>query len=192
MNMEICRMERATRSGWSDAEEKLLFEHAKLARENGQPLKSVFDEVAVQTGRKPNSIRNYYYAKVKEGACEGAAFHSAAFVPFKESEVRELMRTVLAAQARGMSVRACTLNMGGGDTKKMLRYQNKYRAVIKSDPALVREIILELEAEGSPAFDPYRDKEVRSQTSQRFDKREAAAFFEALEALAAKYRRMIM
>ncbi|HOF99763.1 MAG: hypothetical protein BWY35_01220 [Firmicutes bacterium ADurb.Bin248] len=190
--MEICRMERAARPGWSEAEETLLFERAKKAREHGQPLKSVFDEVAMQTGRKPNSIRNYYYARVKEGACEGAAFHSAAFVPFTEEEVRALMREVLSAQARGMSVRACTLNMGEGDTRKMLRYQNKYRALVKSDPALVREIILELEAEGTPAFDPYRDKEVRAQTAQRFDRREAAAFFEALEALAAKYRRMIM
>ncbi len=190
--MEICRVERTARPGWSEAEEEMLFERAKRARERGQPLKSVFDEVAMQTGRKPNSIRNYYYARVKEGMCEGASFHSAAFVPFTDEEVRALMRTVLSAQARGMSVRACTLNMGEGDTRKMLRYQNKYRAVVKSDPALVREIILELEAEGIPAFDPYRDKEVRSQTSQRFDKREAAAFFEALEALAAKYRRMIM
>lgn len=192
MNMELCKMEHAARSGWSDTEETLLFERAKKARERGQPLKSVFDDVAAQTGRKPNSIRNYYYARVKEGACETAAFHSAAFVPFSEAEVRALMRKVLSAQARGMSVRACTLNMGEGDTRRMLRYQNKYRAVVKSDPALVREIILELEAGGISAFDPYRDKEVRSATSQRFDRREAAAFFEALEALAAKYRRMIM
>ncbi len=185
-------MERAARPGWSEAEEKLLFERAQSARERGLPLKSVFDDVARDTGRKPNSIRNYYYARVKEGACEGAAFHSAAFVPFTQEEVFSLMRAVLAAQAQGMSVRACTLNMGGGDTRRMLRYQNKYRAVVKSDPMLVREVIRSLEAEGIAAFDPYRDKEVRAQVSQRFDKREAAAFFEALEALAAKYRRMIM
>lgn len=190
--MELCTVERTARPGWSETEEKLLFERAQKARERGQPLKSVFDDVARVTGRKPNSIRNYYYARVKEGACESAAFHSAAFVPFTREEVRALMRTVLAAQARGMSVRACTLNMGEGDTRKMLRYQNKYRAVVKGDPALVREVIRTLEAEGVPAYDPYRNQEVSAQASPRFDKREAAAFFEALEALAAKYRRMIM
>ena len=33
-----------------------------------------------------------------------------------------------------MSVRACTMMMGKNDTSKMLKYQNKYRAVIKNNP----------------------------------------------------------
>ncbi len=189
--METCSNEKMSRAGWRDAEEALLFDTARAARERGLSLKSVFDDVADATGRKPNSIRNHYYARVREGACSDAAFHSAAFVPFTDDEVRALVREVLIAEAGGVSVRACTLEMGGGDTRKMLRYQNKYRAVIKNDPALVREIMRGIAEEGLEPYDPYREKEVTGR-AQRFDRREAAAFFEALEALAAKYKRMVM
>ncbi len=190
--MESCKETCAGRAGWSSQEEALLFAEAERARNGGLPLKSVFETVAAATGRKPNSIRNYYYARVKDGAAEGSSFHSAAFVPFTRDEVRHLMRTVLSAQARGVSVRACTLSMGNGDTRSMLRYQNKYRSVVKNDPALVKDVIAELEAEGLPAHDPYAGGKQQTQSSAHFDRVDALAFFEALEALAAKYRRMVM
>ncbi len=189
--MESCKTACAARAGWSVEEEALLFAEAERARGGGLPLKSVFETVASATGRKPNSIRNYYYARVKDGAAEGSSFHSAAFVPFTREEVRQLLRTVLSAQARGVSVRACTLSMGNGDTRSMLRYQNKYRSVVKNDPVFVREILAELEAEGLPAHDPYAAAKP-TQSSTHFDRMDALAFFEALEALAAKYRRMVM
>ena len=144
------------RAGWKNGEEALLFNEVAKGRADGIPLKAVFEAVAEKTGRKPNSIRNYYYARVKEGGMAAAGtFHCAAFVPFKEDEIRSLLRTVLAAQAKGVSVRACTLSMGQGDTKTMLRYQNKYRALLRTNPILVQEVLRELEAEGVPAFDPY-------------------------------------
>ena len=51
--MEICRIERPARPGWSEGEETLLFERAKKARERGQPLKSVFDDVATEGASMP-------------------------------------------------------------------------------------------------------------------------------------------
>ena len=74
------------KSGWSRQEDKLLFSQAEQARNEGRPLKSVFEAVAEQTGRKPNSIRNYYYARLKEGDVEGTACRSAAFVPFEQDD----------------------------------------------------------------------------------------------------------
>lgn len=187
MEKAVC----AARSGWSKKEEALLFDGARRARTEGAPLKSVFESVARETGRRPNSIRNFYYARVKEATPGMESFHSAAFVPFEPEEVRRLMRTVLSAQSRGVSVRACTLSLGGGDTKAMLRYQNKYRAVIKNDPALVREIMSELRSEGLGAYDPYESgaAQRRKHDVARFD---ALSFLEELEALAAKYKRMVM
>ena len=185
-------MKISAKAGWQEHEEALLFERARRAREDGAPLKSVFEAVAMDTGRKPNSIRNYYYARVKTGVAGQESFHSAAFVPFSEGEVRRLMRTVLSAQSKGVSVRACTLSLGNGDTKAMLRYQNKYRAVVKNDPALVQEIISELRAEGLGAFDPYENKPKRAQTASRLGKLDALGFFEELEALAVKYKQMVM
>ena len=95
------------RAGWQNGEEAFLFSEVARGRAAGLPLKAVFERVAAQTGRKPNSIRNYYYARVKEsGMAASEAFHSAAFVPFSEDEMRALLRTVLAEQAKGISVRA--------------------------------------------------------------------------------------
>lgn len=138
--------------GWNAEEDALLWQEVRQARSENRPLKSVFDSVAQRTGRKPNSIRNYYYARAKEDPSQG---HSPAFVPFTEEEIRHLLITVLGAQARGMSVRACTLEMGKGDTRAMLRYQNKYRALLKTNPALVSEIVRYMKEQGMPCRDPY-------------------------------------
>ncbi len=136
------------RTGWKKEEDTLLFAEIEKSVGRGTPLKSVFEAVAEQTGRKPNSVRNYYYARIKEKDLSTTALHAGAFVPFTEEEIHSLLRTVLSAQANGISVRCCTMSMGGGDNRAMLRYQNKYRALLKNRPALVRQVAEELKAEG--------------------------------------------
>lgn len=140
--------------GWRMEEERLLFAQIEAGRKENQPLKAIFAQVAAATGRKPNSVRNYYYARVKEQDLQTQALHVGAFVPFGQDEIRQLLRRVLSAQANGISVRACTLEMGDGDNKAMLRYQNKYRSLLKTRPDLVRQVAAELAAEGVH-FDPY-------------------------------------
>ena len=54
------------KTGWTQHEQDILFEQAKKARDLGLPLKAAFDQTARLTGRQPNSIRNFYYAKIKE------------------------------------------------------------------------------------------------------------------------------
>ena len=66
-----------------------------------------------------------------------------------------MLKTVLMAHAQGMSVRACTLAMGNGDSRAMLRYQNKYRSLIKKNKSLVLDVMQELKNSGKPYFDPY-------------------------------------
>jgi len=148
------------RAGWRPEEEELLFKEIENSESTGKPLKKVFEAVAKATGRKPNSIRNFYYARIKEKDLSTSALHAGAFVPFSEEEIRQLLRTVLSAQANGISVRACTMSMGGGDNKAMLRYQNKYRALLKNRPKLVEQVAAELRAEGVE-FDPYGRKKYR-------------------------------
>ena len=142
------------RAGWKDTETNLLWEEVRNAREMGLPLKSAFDNVAEKTGRKPNSIRNFYYAKVKEGGVDIPAINSA-FTPFTDDEIDNLIETVLAAQAKGMSVRGITMQMGEGDKKAMLRYQNKYRSMVKNNPDAVRAVMQRMRADGKESFDPY-------------------------------------
>lgn len=144
-----------THAGWTEAEDTLLFDLAEHAQQAGRPLKLVFEELAARTGRRPNSVRNYYYARVKAGDC--ARGHTPAFVPFTQEEAEQLMEAVLSAQANGESVRSCTLRLGGGQQRVMLRYQNKYRALVRTDPALVRRVMERMQHEGKPVFDPYAE-----------------------------------
>ena len=144
MEQAFARMSR--RSGWSEAENQLLWETAEEAQQQGLPLKVVFERIAQQTGRRPNSIRNYYYAQVREHG--GEEQHPARFVPFTQQEVDWLMEQVLIARAAGQSVRACLQKLSGGDHSLMLRYQNKYRAVIKSRPEYVHELVNRLNEQG--------------------------------------------
>ncbi len=137
------------RAGWNSREEEMLQRAVDRCRAAGEPLKTAFTEAAQETGRRPNSVRNHYYASGRTGGT------SPAFLPFSEEESLSLLKTVLLARSAGESVRACTLRIAEGDTRRMLRYQNKYRALLKSRPALVDQARRELQERGEPVFDPY-------------------------------------
>ena len=158
MEQVISKMGR--RTGWSESENKLLWETADEAQQQGLPLKAVFEQIARQTGRRPNSIRNYYYAQVRNRD-DGQA-HAARFVPFTQPEVDWLMEQVLIARAEGQSVRSCLQKLSGGDHSLMLRYQNKYRAVIKSRPEYVRGLVDKLNSEGISCDAPQVNHRTRS------------------------------
>ncbi|MCL2696413.1 MAG: hypothetical protein FWE69_08850 [Clostridiales bacterium] len=136
--------------GWTQTESQLLEEAVVIARAQRLPLRTVFESVAGQTGRQPNSVRNYYYTQIKQSR-SGVP----AFVPFSEEESLGLVRAILHAQAKGESVRSCTLSLAGGDTKKMLRYQNKYRALLKNKPDVIARVRAELFGSGTPAHAPF-------------------------------------
>ena len=144
--MEQAIYKTGRRTGWSERENQLLWETADEAQQQGLPLKAVFEQIAQATGRRPNSIRNYYYAQVRNR--EDGHPHAARFVPFTQEEVDWLMEQVLTARAAGQSVRSCLQKLSGGDHSLMLRYQNKYRAVIKSCPDYVRALVEKLNGEG--------------------------------------------
>ena len=147
------------RAGWNREEQSLLWNQVTKTRDAGQPLKQAFEDMAKMTGRKPNSIRNFYYAKVKEGAFIPTGERSA-FTPFTQDEIDMLLETVLSAQAKGMSVRSITMQLGGGDKKAMLRYQNKYRSLIKNNPEAVYASVQRLREQQQPWYDPYSQPRV--------------------------------
>jgi len=155
--MEFPRTGR--RAGWSDSENKLLWETADEAQQQGLPLKAVFEQIARQTGRRPNSIRNYYYAQVRQH--DGEA-RPARFVPFTQQEVDWLMEQVLVARSAGQSVRSCLQKLSGGDHSLMLRYQNKYRAVIKSRPDYVKGLVDRLNEQGVACETPQVNHRARA------------------------------
>ena len=141
---------KRTHTGWSAEEDKLLLDAVRSAKNAHTSLQAAFETVADVTERRPNSVRNRYYTQLKPiGAAE------PSFCPFSEEETDRLLRTVLLAQADGRSVRACTLEMANGDTRRMLRYQNKYRALLKAQPDRVMRIRSELSAQGISVPDPF-------------------------------------
>lgn len=139
------------RAGWQEAETARLFTAVKEANATGAPLRSVFESLSDDLGRKPNSIRNYYYACLRQQP-ENAG-HTPAFQPFTPEETHELLRQVLMARGRGMSVRACVMALSEGSHSRMLRYQNKYRTILKNRPELIAQVCEELRQEGLPCPD---------------------------------------
>ena len=145
--------EISLRTGWKDEEKLLLWDEVKKAHKVGTPLKRVFETVANKTGRKPNSVRNYYYMKVKEtGEIEQKP---STFTPFSKEEIYMLLRTLLASGAKGESIRGASLKLANGDKTLMLRYQNKYRSLIKSGRPLVEKVMSDMDKDNESYLNPY-------------------------------------
>ena len=136
------------RGGWQQQESDLLFAAVQDAAATGKPLRDVFADVGIQLNRRPNSIRNFYYARVRE--MPELSAKRTPFRSFTPEEVHELLRQVLMGRGEGESVRACVTRLAGGDRAGMLRYQNKYRSILKNHPEMLMEVAQELKAEGLP------------------------------------------
>ncbi|MGN0753191.1 MAG: hypothetical protein ACI4ME_01945 [Aristaeellaceae bacterium] len=169
--------EHPGRAGWQEAETARLFTAVKEANASGAPLRSVFESLSSDLGRKPNSIRNYYYACLRQQP--EAASRPPAFQPFTPEETHELLRQVLMARGKGMSVRACVMNLSEGSHSRMLRYQNKYRTILKTRPEMIAQVCEELRQEGLPC------PEVAPMPAARLDHADAA-FCDPEDAAAAR------
>ena len=150
----IRRPVRGPHGGWQQNEIDALKARIGEAERSGDSLRSVFDQLALELGRKPNSIRNFYYAQLR-AQDENGMGRALPFETFSPAEVENLLRSVLISRAQGMSVRACVRKLSGGDKTLMLRYQNKYRSTIRTRPDLVHKIMEELSQEGIPYVSPY-------------------------------------
>ncbi len=145
---------RGPHGGWQKHEIEALERVIGEAEQQGESLRSAFERLSAELGRKPNSIRNFYYAQIREkdDSLKGRA---ATFETFTQDEVEQLIESVLAARAQGMSVRACVRNLAGGDTTRMLRYQNKYRSTVRARPELVQRVMQRMRMAGKPYISPY-------------------------------------
>lgn len=152
--VEATRPVRGPHGGWKKQEIDALQSAIRQAEQDGESLRSVFERVAAQLGRKPNSIRNFYYAQVRSNE-KAQGNRTLPFETFKPDEVEQLVKSVLTARAKGMSVRACVRSLAGGDRTKMLRYQNKYRSTIRTRPELVSKVMQRLTQEGVAFVSPY-------------------------------------
>ena len=124
------------KSKWTRAQIEMLLEKAKA----GNIRTTAFEEIARKTNRKPNSVRNYYYKHL--------AKEKTKAMPFSPAEVKHSLREIILGTSRGESVRSICLRIAEGDKTKMLRFQNKYRTILKTQPQKINTIKNELEKQG--------------------------------------------
>ena len=152
--LQAARPIRGPHGGWQKQEIDALQQSVEAAERSGESLRSVFERMSRQLGRKPNSIRNFYYAQVRAAQGEDGA-RAAPIETFSPEEVERLVEQVLNARAQGVSVRACVRQMADGDRARMLRYQNKYRSTVRTRPEIVRRVMDRLNEQGRAFVSPY-------------------------------------
>lgn len=121
------------KKGWDAGEDRLLLSLADDAAAHGRPLTCAFGEAAKRLSRKPDSVRNRYYA-IRRGA------GGKRYVPFSPDEAENMAGKLIELMQKGRSLRAAALELSGGDAKLMLRYQNKFRDMAKKEPSLLERI----------------------------------------------------
>lgn len=128
--------------------EKDVIALAEFLRVNQKgKLTERFERFSAISGKAKGTVRNLYYALAKMSKTDqefcrrylgGRAIEVEKTEEFTKEQEEWLFEQILRAKADGRSVRSAIHTLAGGDEKKALRLQNKYRnAVSKSSPAFL-------------------------------------------------------
>jgi hypothetical protein len=117
-----------------------------------EKLSLVFSKFAKNRGRAKGSVRNFYYDFLKlcrENPVLGEKYFASLpkvnkIKPFDEVETEYLIRKILIGKKNNVSVRRTIIEISKGDEKLMLRYQNKYRNVLKNEREIIYRVLNEL------------------------------------------------
>lgn len=138
-------------NGYTKEEAKELVDYVAEGKRAGKALSYLFESFGRSHGRAKGSVRNYYYTLLKQREddrvvelLDGTNLTVERIRAFTEEETDEVLRSILAEKAKGMSVRKAIRNISDGDEKLMLRLQNKYRNLLKKQPERVRAAAREL------------------------------------------------
>jgi predicted metal-dependent hydrolase len=139
-------------NGYTEEEARNLVEYIKEGKRKGKTLTYLFETYGIKHGRAKGSVRNYYYALMKNEKGDervvrllnGSELSVERIREFTEEETDEALRSILAEKSKGMSVRRAIFNLSKGDDKLMLRLQNKYRNTLKKQPEKIAKIAADL------------------------------------------------
>lgn len=139
-------------NGYTEEEAKSLVEYIWSGKQAGKTLTYLFETYGAEHGRAKGSVRNYYYALMKNSKqdervvklLDGKQLSVERIREFTEEETDKVLRSILAEKSKGLSVRRAICNLSKGDDKLMLRLQNKYRNVLKKQPERIEAIASEL------------------------------------------------
>lgn len=129
---------------WKDNEIKMLFDEVEKSKKESQPVRKAFENHAVKFNRKPNSVRNYYYAEIDRLKNDADRLNSLDIDLklheklkrnyFSNEEKNEIITKIKSLVNKGFSVRKACMQLSGGDVTSMLRYQNKFRTCREQKP----------------------------------------------------------
>ncbi len=149
-------------NGYTEEEAIGLIEYIYAGKNAGKTLSYLFEKYGEEHSRAKGSVRNYYYAFLKNEKDErvkeilkGKQLSAGTIRPFTEEETDELLAKVLEGKKRGLSVRRSIMEAANGDEKLMLRMQNKYRNLLKKQPERVQAAA---KAAGMSAINPFLQK----------------------------------
>ena len=139
-------------NGYTEEEAKTLVEYIKDGKRKGKTLTYLFATYGLEHGRAKGSVRNYYYALMKNEKkderivrlLDGSELSVEKIKEFSPEETDAVLRSILKEKSKGLSVRRAIFNLSGGDDKLMLRLQNKYRNTLKKQPEKLAEVAREL------------------------------------------------
>lgn len=144
-------MKNGNKSFWQDEEVKTLFKFVEIKKYEGMALVEIFLNFANLVGRHQNSVRNYYYLEIKrlkndekrrfELGIDLSRHVSKTTEKFSDYETKKMMDEISELINNGYSVRGACLVLADGDESKMIRYQNKYRSIIKKENKNMGNII---------------------------------------------------
>ena len=142
-------------NGYTEEEAKTLVKYVADGKKKGKTLTYLFETYGLQYGRAKGSVRNYYYALMKNEKgderivrlLDGTSLSVEKIREFTEEETDEALKSILQEKSKGLSVRRAIFNLSKGDDKLMLRLQNKYRNTLKKEPERIAKLARDLGVE---------------------------------------------
>ena len=165
-------------NGYTEEEAKSLVEYIWAGKQAGKTLTYLFETYGAQHGRAKGSVRNYYYALMKNPKqddrvvklLDGKQLSVERIREFTDEETDETLRSILAEKSKGISVRRAISNLAVGDDKLMLRLQNKYRNILKKQPERIEAIAAELGLGTGAAEKSFLQRRLENEINALYDK----------------------
>ena len=149
-------------NGYTEEEAKILIDFIKEGKRKGKTLTYLFESYGLRCGRAKGSVRNYYYALIKNANADerivrlldGSELSVEKIREFTDEETDEVIRNILEEKSKGLSVRRAIFNIAKGDDKLMLRLQNKYRNILRKEPKRIEKIAKEMGMDATNCIRP--------------------------------------
>jgi len=127
--------------GYKESEIFELVNKAEEAKNKGESLGNVFEDFGENTGRAKGSVRNTYYRLLRDSETDDSirkkyfpdsSLKVCKIIAFDNIEAENLLKKILVGRTLGKSVRKIINEISKKDDRLMLRYQNKYRNMLKT------------------------------------------------------------